>query len=84
MDAERNLPAMLEGAATPILSAVGDLLSGVAAAITIMFLVIFMLIFGGRLITAAVAEAAPSAARCTRTCSPRSTDPSAATWAGWP
>jgi len=57
MDAERNLPAMLEGAATPILSAVGDLMSGVTAAITIVFLVIFMLIFGGRLITAAVAEA---------------------------
>jgi predicted PurR-regulated permease PerM len=59
MDIERRLPEMLQGAATPILNAVGDLLSGVAAAITIMFLVVFMLIFGGRLITAAVAEARP-------------------------
>jgi predicted PurR-regulated permease PerM len=57
MDAERNIPAKLEGVATPLLNAVGDLLSGVAAVITIVFLVIFMLIFGGRLITAAVAEA---------------------------
>ena len=58
-EAERRLPEMLGGAATPILNALGDLLSGVAAAITIAFLVIFMLIFGGRLITAAVAEARP-------------------------
>ena len=57
MDAERRLPEMLEGAATPILNALGDVLSGLAATITIAFLVIFMLIFGGRLITAAVAEA---------------------------
>ena len=56
-EAERRLPAMLGGAATPILNALGDLLGGIAAAITIGFLVIFMLIFGGRLITAAVAEA---------------------------
>ncbi len=56
-EAERRIPEMLGGAATPILNALGDLLSGIAAAITIAFLVIFMLIFGGRLITAAVAEA---------------------------
>jgi predicted PurR-regulated permease PerM len=59
LDAERQLPQMLEGAATPILNAVGDFFSGVAAVVTIAFLVIFMLIFGGRLITAAVAEARP-------------------------
>jgi len=59
MEAERRLPEMLEGAATPILNALGDLLSGIAAAITIAFLVIFMLIFGGRLIKAALAEARP-------------------------
>jgi putative heme transporter len=58
-EAERKLPDLLGGAATPILNALGDLLSGVAAAVTIAFLVIFMLIFGGRLITAAVAEARP-------------------------
>jgi predicted PurR-regulated permease PerM len=58
-EAERRLPGLLGGAATPILNALGDLLSGIAAAVTIAFLVIFMLIFGGRLITAAVAEARP-------------------------
>ena len=57
MEAERRLPEMLEGAATPILNALGDLLTGIAAAVTIAFLVLFMLIFGGRLIRAAVAEA---------------------------
>jgi putative heme transporter len=56
-EAERRIPEMLGGAATPILNALGDLLSAIAAAITIAFLVFFMLIFGGRLITAAVAEA---------------------------
>jgi predicted PurR-regulated permease PerM len=56
-EAERRLPEMLEGAATPILNALGDLLTGIAAAVTIAFLVVFMLIFGGRLIRAAVAEA---------------------------
>ena len=59
MEAERRLPEMLEGAATPILNVLGDLLSGVAAAVTIGFLVVFMLIFGGRLIKAALAEARP-------------------------
>jgi predicted PurR-regulated permease PerM len=56
MNAERRLPQMLEGAATPILNALSDLLSGIAAAVTIAFLIIFMLVFGPRLIDAAVAE----------------------------
>jgi putative heme transporter len=59
LEAERRLPEMLGGAATPILNALGDLLNGIAAALTIAFLVVFMLIFGGRLITAALAEARP-------------------------
>src|SRR5205814_5155148 len=59
VEAERRLPEMLGGAATPILNALGDLLSGIAAAVTIAFLVVFMLIFGGRLINAAVAESRP-------------------------
>jgi predicted PurR-regulated permease PerM len=50
---------MLEGAAEPVLAALGNILSGVAAAVTIAFLVVFMLIFGGRLIDAALAEARP-------------------------
>jgi putative heme transporter len=59
VEAERRLPEMLGGAATPILNALGNLLSAIAAAVTISFLVVFMLIFGGRLIDAAVAEARP-------------------------
>ena len=82
MEAERRLPEMLEGAATPILNVLGDLLSGIAAAITIAFLVIFMLIFGGRLITAAVAEARPERRAVYEDVLQRSTSRSAATWAG--
>jgi putative heme transporter len=63
MEAERRLPDLLEGAATPILNALGDVLTGIAAAVTIAFLVFFMLIFGGRLIRAAVAEARPERRR---------------------
>ena len=63
MDLERRLPEMLEGAATPSLNVLGDLLTGIAAAVTIAFLVYFMLIFGGRLIRAAVAEARPERRR---------------------
>ena len=59
LEAERRIPEMLGGAATPILNALSDLLNGIAAAITIAFLVVFMLIFGGRLIRAAVDEARP-------------------------
>ncbi|HLK89701.1 MAG TPA: AI-2E family transporter [Polyangia bacterium] len=57
--AEQQLPDMLEGAATPILSALGGLLSAVGAAVTVAVLVVFMLIFGGRLIDAMLAEARP-------------------------
>lgn len=63
MEAERKLPEMLEGAATPILNALTNLMTGIAAAVTIVFLVFFMLIFGGRLIRAAVAEARPERRR---------------------
>lgn len=56
---EANLPSMLEGAARPIMSAVGDLLSLTAAAATVLLLMVFMLIFGGRLVSAAMEEARP-------------------------
>ena len=55
--AEKGLPDMLEGAATPILSALGGLLSMAGALVTIFFLTVFMLIFGGRVIHAMLAEA---------------------------
>jgi putative heme transporter len=56
---EQKLPEKIERSATPILNAVGGALSAIGAAVTIVFLVVFMLIFGGRLIEAAVAEARP-------------------------
>jgi predicted PurR-regulated permease PerM len=57
--AEKELPHVLEGAASPVLAAVGGVLTGVGAAITIAFLTAFMLIFGGRLLDAALREARP-------------------------
>jgi predicted PurR-regulated permease PerM len=57
LEAERKLPELLEGAATPLLSAVGGVLSAVAAVVTVAVLVVFMLIFGGRLVRAGVKEA---------------------------
>jgi predicted PurR-regulated permease PerM len=59
VDIEQRLPDMIEGAATPILNALGGLLTAVAAAVTITFLVVFMLVFGGRLVESALAEARP-------------------------
>jgi predicted PurR-regulated permease PerM len=56
-EAERHLPEMLEGAASPVLAAVGGLLSAVAAVVTITFLVVFMLIFGPPLVQHLLAEA---------------------------
>ncbi|MGB8294791.1 MAG: AI-2E family transporter [Polyangia bacterium] len=56
---EKGLPAMLEGAATPILAAVGGVLSLAGAGVTVLLLTVFMLIFGGRLIRAALEEARP-------------------------
>ena len=56
---EKGFPAMLEGAATPILATVGGVLSFAAAVVTVLLLMVFMLIFGGRLIRAALAEARP-------------------------
>jgi len=57
--AEKGLPDVLEGAATPILSALGGLLSLIGALVTILFLTVFMLIFGGRVIRAMLAETRP-------------------------
>jgi putative heme transporter len=57
--AEQKLPEMLEGAATPILSALGGVLSGLGGAVTVAVLVVFMLIFGGRLLRVVLSEARP-------------------------
>jgi predicted PurR-regulated permease PerM len=58
-NAEQRFPEMLAGAATPILNALGGLLTGVGAVVTVSFLVVFMLVFGGRLIKAALDEVRP-------------------------
>lgn len=58
-DAERKLPELMEGAASPLLTALGSVVSAIGAVITITVLVVFMLIFGGRLVRAMLAEARP-------------------------
>lgn len=54
---EQKVPDVLEGAAAPLLSALGGILSVVAAGVSIFFITVFMLIFGGRLVQSALAEA---------------------------
>jgi predicted PurR-regulated permease PerM len=54
---EQKIPEILEGAAAPILSALGGIITMAAAVVTIFFLTVFMLIFGGRLVQVALAEA---------------------------
>jgi predicted PurR-regulated permease PerM len=54
---QRQLPNLLEGAATPVFAALGSVLTALGATITIAVLVVFMLIFGGRLVEAAMREA---------------------------
>ena len=54
---EQKVPDVLEGAAAPVLSALGGILSVVGAGVTVFFLTVFMLIFGGQLVRAALAEA---------------------------
>jgi predicted PurR-regulated permease PerM len=48
------------GAVTPVLVAIGGALSAVGALVTLTLLAIFMLLFGGELIEAALAEASPA------------------------
>ncbi len=54
---QKQVPNLLEGAASPVLAAVGGLLTAVGAAITVAFLTVFMLIFGGRLVESVLREA---------------------------
>jgi putative heme transporter len=55
----RNLPGMMSGAARPVLSFVGSLFNALAASVSIFFLAIFMLVFGGPLVNALLGEALP-------------------------
>jgi predicted PurR-regulated permease PerM len=58
-DRINQLPKLLDDAAGPVLTVLGGLASVVGAAVTIFFLAIFMVIFGGRLVQALVGEALP-------------------------
>jgi len=55
-EVEKNSANMLEGAATPVLAAVGGVLSFVGAGVTVFFLMVFMLIFGERVVQAILDE----------------------------
>ena len=57
---EHELPQMLEGAAAPILSLLGGVLSGVAATATVVVLAVFMLIFGGAVVQGLLGETLPT------------------------
>src|SRR5262245_6849924 len=50
---------MLEGAAAPILSLLGGVLTGLTAVATVFVLAVFMLIFGGSLVDAVLGESLP-------------------------
>jgi predicted PurR-regulated permease PerM len=54
-----KLPQVLTGAAGPVLSFVGSLFNAIAAAVSIFFLAIFMVIFGGHLVRALLGETLP-------------------------
>lgn len=57
--AEGHLVELIRGAATPLFSALRTVLSFVAGTLTVVFLTVFMLIFGGPLVQAALAELPP-------------------------
>jgi predicted PurR-regulated permease PerM len=54
----QSVPAAA-GAVAPVLTAIGGVLSAAAGLVTLLLLAIFMLLFGGDLIAAMLAEAAP-------------------------
>jgi predicted PurR-regulated permease PerM len=56
---EGSLVEVLRGAASPLLWALGSVLTFVAGAVTVLFLTVFMLIFGAPLIHSALDEARP-------------------------
>ena len=55
----QKLPQYLSGAAGPVLAFVGSVFNALGAAVTIFFLAIFMLVFGGSLVRDLVKEALP-------------------------
>jgi predicted PurR-regulated permease PerM len=55
----KEIPSVLSGAAGGVLSLVGSVFNALAAGVSIFFLAIFMLIFGGRLVDAVLGETLP-------------------------
>jgi predicted PurR-regulated permease PerM len=58
-DVRKRLPQIVSGAAGQVLTIVGSVFNGMTAAVTIFFLAIFMLIFGGPLVRAVLGETLP-------------------------
>jgi putative heme transporter len=56
---EHELPQMLEGAAAPLLSVVGGVVTGVAAVVSVVVVAVFMLIFGGQVVQSLMGETLP-------------------------
>lgn len=56
---EGRLVEIMQGAASPLLWALGSVLTFIGGAITVLFLTVFMLIFGAPLVQAALSEARP-------------------------
>jgi len=55
----QSMPAAA-GAVAPVLTAIGGLLSALAGVVTLLLLAVFMLLFGGDLVAAMLAEASPA------------------------
>jgi|SRR5450631_73331 len=55
-DAEKDGSHVITGAASPVLAAVGGVLSFVGASVTVFFVTIIMLVFGGPLVQAALQQ----------------------------
>lgn len=57
---QSNAVNVLKGAVTPILAVIGSVFTTVAAVVTVLFLVLFMLIYGGPFIQATLTEVFPA------------------------
>src|SRR5262249_10206903 len=59
-DAQAQLPRLLQQSVNPVLRALSSAFAVVAGMVTIFVLTVFMLVFGGRLVNALMAEALPA------------------------
>jgi predicted PurR-regulated permease PerM len=56
---KKRVPELVGGTAGPLLTVLGGVVNAIATAVTIVFLAIFMLIFGGKIVDAMLGEATP-------------------------